>query len=84
MLSNARKQIAAGEIEVDDFKAIKTECNKALMLLEDKLSNLPNKGDSLKTIENLLDLVIIKFSDIQGRFRRANRRKTQIDRLDIP
>jgi hypothetical protein len=41
------------------------------MLLEDKLSNLPNKGDSLKTIKNLLDMVIVKFSDIQGRFKRA-------------
>jgi len=71
MLSNARKQIAAGEIDADDFKVIKADCNKALMLLEDKLSNLPNKGDSLKTIENLLDLVIVKFSDIQGRFKRA-------------
>ena len=71
MLSNARKQIAAGEIDADDFKAIKADCNKALILLEDKLSSLPNKGDSLKTIENLLDMVIVKFSDIQGRFKRA-------------
>lgn len=37
MLSNARKQIAANEIEADDFKAIKADCNKALKLLEDRL-----------------------------------------------
>jgi len=31
MLSNARKQIAAKEIESDDFKAIKADCKKALI-----------------------------------------------------
>lgn len=72
MLSNARKQIAANEIEPDDFKAIKADCNKALMLLEDKLSGLPTKGDSLKTIESLLDILILKFSDIQMYFKRSS------------
>ncbi len=72
MLSNARKQIASNDIEPDDFKAIKADCNKALMLLEDKLSALPSKGDSLKTIESLLDILIMKFSDIQMHFRRSS------------
>jgi site-specific DNA recombinase len=72
MLSNARKQIAANDIEPDDFKAIKADCNKALKLLEDKLENLPSKSDSLKTIENLLNILIAKFSDIQMHFKRSS------------
>ncbi len=71
MLSNARKQIALKEIEPDDFKAIKTDCNKALKVLEDKLAELPGKDESLKTVEHLMDLLIAKFSNIQMHFKRS-------------
>jgi site-specific DNA recombinase len=71
MLSNSRKQIAAKEIEPDDFKAIKAACNKALKLLEDKLAELPGRDDSLKTVDHLLDKLIDKFSNIQMHFKRS-------------
>jgi site-specific DNA recombinase len=72
MLSNARKQIASNEIEADDFKAIKADCNKALKLMEDKLENLPSKNDSLRTIESLLDILVAKFSNIQMHFKKSS------------
>lgn len=65
ILSNARKCFMMEEIDAGDFKAIKGECTEALRVLEAKLADLPNKADSLRTIEGLLDIVILKYSNIQ-------------------
>jgi site-specific DNA recombinase len=72
MLSNARKRFMMEEIDAEDFKAIKTECTEALRMLEVRFSDLPNKGDSLKTIEALLDIVILKYSNIQLHYKSAS------------
>jgi site-specific DNA recombinase len=65
MLSNARKRVMTEEIDAADFKAIKTECTEELRKLEAKLGDMPNKADSLKTVEALLDIVIQKYTNIQ-------------------
>jgi site-specific DNA recombinase len=41
-------------------------------MLEIKLVDLPNKADGLKTIENLLDIVVSKYSNIQLHYKSAN------------
>lgn len=71
MLSNARKRFMTEEIDTDDFRAIKAGCSEALRVLEAKLADMPNKGDSLKTIEGLLDIVIEKYADIQLHYKSA-------------
>ncbi|MBD1364654.1 recombinase family protein [Mucilaginibacter sp. ZT4R22] len=72
ILSNARKRYMTDEIDADDFKAIKLECNEALRILEAKLTDMPNKLDSLKSVEGLLDIVIEKYSNIQKHYKNAN------------
>lgn len=72
MLSNARKRYMLDKIGEDDFKATKAECNEKLRVLEAKLADLPNKGESLRTIEGLLDIVIAKFSDIRLHYQSAS------------
>jgi site-specific DNA recombinase len=71
MLSNARRNFMLEEIDGEDFKAIKAECNETLRLLEAKLADMPNKVEGLKTIEGLLDVVIDRYSDIQLYYKRA-------------
>jgi site-specific DNA recombinase len=71
MLSNARKRFMMEEIDAVDFKAIKSECSDALRLLEAKLADMPSKGDSLKTIEGLLDMVIGRYTNIQLEYKKA-------------
>jgi len=44
-------------------------------MLEAKVAELPNKADSLKSVESLLDLVVIKYSNIQLLYRSAMWRK---------
>jgi len=72
ILSNARKRFMLDQIDEDDFKATKAECNEALRSLEAKLSDLPSKGESLKTIEGLLDIVIERYSDIKLHYQSAS------------
>jgi site-specific DNA recombinase len=72
MLSNARKRFMMEEIDAEDFKAIKSECTEALRLLEGKLAEMPNKAESMKTVEGLLDIVVERYSDIQLHFKSAN------------
>ncbi|WP_243837281.1 hypothetical protein [Mucilaginibacter gilvus] len=72
ILSNARRRFMMEEIDAEDFKAIKTESTATLRVLEAKLSDLPSKGESLKTVEGLLDIVIQKYSDIQIHYRSAS------------
>ncbi len=55
ILSNARKRFMMEDIDAGDFKAIKSECTEALRMLEVKLADMPNKADSLRTIEGLLE-----------------------------
>ena len=69
ILSNARKKFMKEEIEPDDFRAVKTECQEELRKLESRLEDLPTKTDSLKTIEGLLDIVIAKYSNIMQYYR---------------
>jgi site-specific DNA recombinase len=72
LLSNARRRFMTEDIDAEDFKAIKSECNDELRKLEAKLSDMPNKAESLKTIEGLLDIVIQKYSNIQLHYRSAS------------
>jgi site-specific DNA recombinase len=72
ILSNARKRFMTEEIDGEDFKAIKAECNEDLRKVEEKLANLPNKAESLKTVEGLLDIVIQKYTNIQLHYKTAN------------
>lgn len=70
MLSNARKKLMKDEIDADDFKIIKTECNETLRKLEANLTDLPTRSDSLKTIENMLDIVLDQYSDIDKYYKK--------------
>ncbi|WP_429378468.1 recombinase family protein [Mucilaginibacter sp. UYCu711] len=63
-LSKARKRLLKEEIDADDFKAIKAECNDELRMLESRLADLPAKSNELKSIELLLDVVIERYSNI--------------------
>ncbi len=72
ILSNARKRFMTEEIDAEDFKAIKAECNEVLRILEAKLADMPNKAESLKTIDGLLDIVIQKYTNIQLHYKTAN------------
>jgi hypothetical protein len=71
-VTSARKRFMLEEIDSEDYKAIKTECNKTLTLLESKLAATPSKTESLKTIEGLLDIVIGKYTDVQLHYNRAS------------
>jgi site-specific DNA recombinase len=68
----ARKRFMTEEIDAGDFKAIKSECTEALRMLEAKLSDMPNKAESLKSIEGLLDIVVQKYSNIQLHYKSAS------------
>ena len=59
------------EIDSDDFKILKKECNDELKKLEGLLSEVPARSQSLKTIEGLLDTVIEKFTNIDERYAKA-------------
>ena len=72
ILSNARKRFMMEDIDAADFKAIKSECTETLRMLEAKLAELPNKAESLKTIEGLLDIVVQKYSNIQLHYKSAS------------
>jgi len=71
ILSNARKRFMQEEIDADDFKAIKTECNEQLRILEAKMADLPNRVENIKTVSSLLDQFIITYSDIQAHYQRS-------------
>ena len=60
------------DIDAADFKAIKMECTEALRMLEAKITKMPNKAKSLKTIEGLLDIVILRYLNIQLHYKSAN------------
>ena len=64
MLSSARRKLMNDEIDAEDFKIIKSECNEKLRELEARLSEMPTKTESLRTIENLLDIVVEQYSNI--------------------
>jgi site-specific DNA recombinase len=64
MLSNARRKYAREEMDGEDFKLIKADCQTELRKLESKLEEIPAKSDNLKTIERLLDILIAKYSNI--------------------
>jgi site-specific DNA recombinase len=72
MLSNARKRFMTEEIDAEDFKAIKSDCTDELRKLEAKLGDMPNKADSLKSVEALLDIVIQKYTNIQLHYQSAS------------
>ncbi|MEB0263463.1 MULTISPECIES: recombinase family protein [unclassified Mucilaginibacter] len=71
ILSNARRRFMTEDIDAEDFKAIKGECTALLRVLEAKLADMPSNGDSLKTVEGLLDIVIQKYSDIHVHYKSA-------------
>ena len=68
----ARKRFMMEDIDAEDFKAIKSECTEALKMLEVKLADMPNKADSLRTIEGLLDIVVQRYSNIQLHYKSAS------------
>ena len=72
ILSNARKRFMTEDIDVEDFKAIKTECSDQLRRLDAQLSELPAKSDGIKTIEGLIDCLISKYSNIQAHYKFAS------------
>ena len=68
MLSNARMRLVKEEIDANDFKIIKTECNETLRILEANLADLPPREESLKNIGKLLDTVVNKYSGIRDKY----------------
>jgi|GEM_PF-2629974 len=72
VLSNARKRFMTEEIDVDDFKAIKVGCSKQLKRLDAKLSELPAKSDTLKSVEELLNILMERYSDIKSKYKMAS------------
>jgi len=72
ILSNARKRFMTEDIDAADFKAIKSDCTEALRMLEVKLTDMPNRADSLRTIEGLLDIVVQRYSNIQLHYKSAS------------
>lgn len=71
VLSNARKRFMTDEIDAEDFKAVKLGCNEVLRVLEAKLTDMPNKIDSSKSVEGLLDIIIDKYSNIHQHYKTA-------------
>ncbi|WP_130858040.1 recombinase family protein [Olivibacter jilunii] len=71
ILANARRKLMKDEIDHSDFKIIKTECNEILKRLEVELTELPTSSENLRTIENLLDIVIVKYSNIDIHYKNA-------------
>jgi site-specific DNA recombinase len=69
ILSNARKKLMKDEIDGDDFKIIKSECNTILKKLEAQLADIKPQRETLKTIENLLDIVVEKYSNISDKYK---------------
>ncbi|MDX3917254.1 MAG: recombinase family protein [Pseudosphingobacterium sp.] len=72
IMANARKKLMIDEIDGNDFKIIKSECNEKLKKLEAQLENLPSRSESLKTIESLLDIVVEKYSRIDKHYQDAD------------
>jgi site-specific DNA recombinase len=69
ILSSARKKFLKDMIDEDDFKATKIECNDNLKVLESRLSDLPARSGELKTIENLLNVLLERHNNILQYYR---------------
>ncbi|QNL50330.1 recombinase family protein [Olivibacter sp. SDN3] len=72
ILSNARKKLMKDEIDGNDFKIIKMECNEELKKQEALLADLPIKSQNIKTIETLLDKVVETYSNIDKHYMGAD------------
>lgn len=72
ILANARKKFMKDEIDLEDFRIIKLECNEELRKLEAQLSDLKNKKGESKNIESLLDIALEKFSNIDTLYKNAD------------
>lgn len=68
MVSNARRRLMKEEIDAEDFRIIKKECNAELQRLEDRMGELPPRGRGMKPLERLLDTVIERFTNIRDYF----------------
>ena len=64
ILSSARKKFLKDMIDEEDFKLTKKECSEALSKLESRLLDLPGRSGELKTIENLLNLLTERYTNI--------------------
>ncbi len=71
MLSSARRKFVREEIDEEDFRLTKKECNEELRKLEGRLNSLPRQAYSLREVEELLDTVIEKYSNIYERYVKA-------------
>jgi len=60
------------EIDADDFKIIKDECNEKLRKLEARLADLPAKSSELRSIEGLLDCLVEKFTNVLQHYRNSD------------
>lgn len=79
ILSGARKKYAKDEIDDEDFMEIKKECNAAIRKLEEKLFEMPNNRLDLKPLQNLLEIVMERYKNIDKRCQKAeNDEKRQI------
>lgn len=63
-LSSARKKFLKDQIDEDDYRAIKKECNDLLKTLEAKLRDLPNRSTVLKSLDEMLELVTNRYTNI--------------------
>ena len=64
ILSSARKKFLKDMIDEDDFKVTKKECSEVLSKLESRLLDLPGRSGELKTIENLLNVLTERYTNI--------------------
>lgn len=79
ILSSARKKYVKDEIDDDDFIEIKKDCNSSIKKLEEQLAEMPNSRQDLKPLQNLLNVVMERYKNIDKRYLKAeNDEKRQI------
>lgn len=68
-LAKARELLLAETLDASDYKAIKSECERQLNLLEAKLSSVPQQQDN---IDKLLDKALYNLSNVDERYENAD------------
>jgi len=71
----ARNLLLDGEIEADDFKALKLDCEEKILRLEAKLANVSSMPLMRIGMETLVDKAITSFSKIDELFLSAEVKK---------
>ena len=72
-ITKARELLLNDDIEAADFRAVKMEAEREIVVLESKISDLRSNNTSVGEIERILDSALIKLTSLDRMYSKSDR-----------